>query len=145
VRPGWGGVEIGPPLIDVVYERRQRPLIGVTTMKYMLLFCGDAEYNKQWDSFPQEVKDEYMGKLGQWFGQHADKLEVTHQLESPSTAKTVRGDNGNRTVTDGPFIEAKEIIGGFAVFDVADEAEALQLAKEWPAGGTVEVRPVVPR
>ncbi|MFY9614336.1 MAG: YciI family protein [Candidatus Dormiibacterota bacterium] len=114
-------------------------------MKYMLLFCGDAEYNQQWDSFPQEQKDEYMAQIGQWFGKHADKLEVTHQLESPSTAKTVRGSNGTRTVTDGPFIEAKEIIGGFAVFDVADEAEALQLAKEWPAGGTVEVRPVVPR
>jgi hypothetical protein len=117
----------------------------VIEVKYMLLFCGDAEYNSQWDSFPQEVKDKYMGEVGQWFGRHADKLVLTEQLERPSTAKTIRGDNGSRTVTDGPFIEAKEVIGGFAVFDVADEAEAIALAKEWPAGGTVEVRPVVPR
>jgi hypothetical protein len=45
-------------------------------------------------------------------------------------------------VTDGPFIEAKEVIGGFAVVDVADLDEALEMAKAWP-GGDVEVRPVV--
>jgi hypothetical protein len=45
-------------------------------------------------------------------------------------------------VTDGPFIEAKEVIGGFAVVDVANLDEALELAKSWP-GGDVEVRPIV--
>jgi hypothetical protein len=114
-------------------------------MRYVLLFCGSDEYNKAWENFPQDVKDGWMTKIGEWFGQHADKLVLSEALQGPSTAKTVRGDNGNRTVTDGPFIEAKEIIGGFAVFDVADEATALDLAKSWPAGGTVEVRAVVPR
>jgi hypothetical protein len=44
-------------------------------------------------------------------------------------------------VTDGPFIESKEVIGGFALIEVADLDEALAMAKDWP--GTVEIRPIV--
>jgi hypothetical protein len=49
--------------------------------------------------------------------------------------------DGSPTVTDGPFMEAKEAIGGFAVVDLPDVDEALRLAKAWPARGSVEVRP----
>ena len=44
--------------------------------------------------------------------------------------------------SDGPFIEAKESVGSYAVVDVKDEAEAIGIASSWPAGGVVEVRPV---
>jgi hypothetical protein len=47
-------------------------------------------------------------------------------------------------VTDGPFIESKEIIGGFAIVNVNDLDEALEMAKSWPAG-PVEVWPAVER
>jgi hypothetical protein len=45
-------------------------------------------------------------------------------------------------VIDGPFVEAKEAVGSYAVVEVAGEAEAIAIAKRWPAGGIVEVRPV---
>jgi len=45
-------------------------------------------------------------------------------------------------VTDGPFVEAKESVGSYAVVEVADRDEAIAVAKTWPAGGLVEVRPV---
>jgi hypothetical protein len=45
-------------------------------------------------------------------------------------------------VSDGPFAEAKETVGSYAVVQVANEAEAIEIAKRWPAGGIVEVRPV---
>jgi hypothetical protein len=115
-------------------------------MKYMLMFCGSAEYREQWERMPADAKDDAYTKLGKWFGENADRLVETFELQPPSTAKTVRiGFDGSSVVTDGPFIEAKEVIGGYAVFDVSDEAAALELARQWPAGGTVEVRAIVER
>ncbi|HXL60507.1 MAG TPA: YciI family protein, partial [Mycobacterium sp.] len=67
------------------------------------------------------------------------------QLEPPKTATTVRHQDGDIYVVDGPFIEAKEHIGGFAIVEVATFDEALDLARTWPAGGSVEVRRVVER
>jgi len=46
-------------------------------------------------------------------------------------------------VTDGPFIVSKEVLGGFAIVDVKDLDEALAMAKSWPGGDLVEVRPIV--
>ena len=66
-------------------------------------------------------------------------------MQPASTATTVRIQNGKSLVSDGPFIEAKERIGGYAIIEVAGPAEAVELAKTWPAGGTVEVRPLVER
>jgi len=56
----------------------------------------------------------------------------------------VRGPSGNRVVVDGPFIESKEIIGGFAIVEVKDRDEALEMAKAWPSG-PVEVWPAAER
>jgi len=115
-------------------------------MKYMLMFCGDAEYRAAWDGMSKEQQDGWMGQVGKWFGEHADTFVTSHALRGPETAKTVRlGFDGSSVVTDGPFVEAKEAIGGYAIFDVPDEAAALELAKQWPARGVVEVRPVVER
>ena len=63
-------------------------------------------------------------------------------LADPSESATVRVRDGVPAVTDGPYIEAKEIVGGFAIVEVKDLDEALAMAKGWPAGA-VEVRPVV--
>jgi hypothetical protein len=65
-------------------------------------------------------------------------------LESVSVAKTVRLQNGKPLVTDGPFTEMKEQVGGFILLEAKDLAEALQLASGIPvlALGAVEVRPV---
>jgi hypothetical protein len=111
----------------------------------MLMFCATAEGQKEWDATPEAAREANYAKIGQYFGQNADKLVMTHELQGPRTAKTVRFDAGRASVTDGPFIEAKEVIGGYAVFDVDDEAAALELAKAWPGSGIVEVRPVIER
>jgi hypothetical protein len=65
------------------------------------------------------------------------------QLEPPSTAKTVRHEGADRLVIDGPFIETKEHIGGFAIVEVSSIDAALELARTWPAGGAVEVRKLI--
>ena len=71
-------------------------------------------------------------------------LVITYALQSTRTAATVRVRDGRRLVTDGPFGEAKELVGGFFLIDARDREEALELASRWPSArlGAIEVRPV---
>ena len=114
-------------------------------MKYLLLFVGTQEDQDRWDN---QSKDQYataMAAAGKWFDEYtrAGKIEGGLQLTG-SGVTTVQGQNGTRVVTDGPFIESKEIIGGFAIVNVQDLAEAQAIAKAWP-GGPVEIWPAVER
>jgi hypothetical protein len=70
-----------------------------------------------------------------------------HELKFTSFATTVRVRNGKRAVTDGPFAETKEQLGGYFLVNVKDLDEALAIAARIPAArtGSVEVRPVVVR
>ena len=68
------------------------------------------------------------------------------QLQPAETATTVRVQNGETLLTDGPFIDAKEHLGGYLVIETADLDAALEIAARVPAarmGGAVEVRPLV--
>src|SRR5262249_60840434 len=71
-------------------------------------------------------------------------LVVTHALQSTRTAATVRMRKGRRLVTDGPFSEAKEVIGGFFLVEARDREEALEIASRWPSArlGAIEGRPI---
>jgi hypothetical protein len=113
-------------------------------MRYLLLFAGDQEaFNAM---SPDDTQAMY-GSIGSWWEKHsrAGTLVGGEQLEPPATASTVRHTTGDSYVVDGPFIEAKEHVGGFAVVSVASLDEALELARTWPAGGSVEVRRVIER
>ncbi len=82
--------------------------------------------------------------------EHADdltrrgKLLGFQQLEAPETARSVRIRNGRLSTTDGPFSEAKEVLGGFNLVEADDMDEALRMAAElpWASTGCIEVRPV---
>ena len=113
-------------------------------MKYVLMFVGTMEDQEQWDSQTREEAMASYAKAGEWFMKYsqAGKIVGGEELQGPNSSTTVSRQNGKVTVTDGPFIESKEVVGGFAVIDVADLDEALAMAKDWP-GGPVEVRPVV--
>ena len=69
------------------------------------------------------------------------------ELHPPSTATTVRVQDGRTLTTDGPFAETKEQLGGYYLIDVADLDEAIEVAGRIPAAshGAVEIRPVVER
>ena len=110
-------------------------------MKYVLLFAGTMTAEDR--AADPELAAQYE-RTGKWFADNTQSGKIIggEELKGPETATTVRFSAGKPMVTDGPFIEAKEVIGGFAVVDVADLDEALEMAKSWP-GGDVEVRPVV--
>jgi hypothetical protein len=68
------------------------------------------------------------------------------QMQPPETATTVRVQDGKTLTTDGPFVEIKEAVGGYLLFEAEDLDAAIDLASRIPAarmGGAVEVRPVV--
>jgi hypothetical protein len=113
-------------------------------MKYVLLFCGTAEDRAAFEAMtPDELRARY-AEVGAWFEKHESKIGASKQLQGPETATSVRlGGDGPPVVTDGPFLEGKEGIGGYAEIEVADLDEALRMAKTWPGRGTVEIRPVV--
>lgn len=92
----------------------------------------------EWDALRADT-NAYVEKL------RADgKLVMTKALQSVRTAAAVRVRDGATLVTDGPYAETKEMIGGFFLVDVADRDEALALAAAWPSArfGTIEVRPI---
>jgi hypothetical protein len=92
---------------------------------------------------PDERRARY-AQVAAWFTEHRSRIGGTDQLHGPETATSVRfGPNGPPVVTDGPFLEGEEGIGGYAEIDVADLEEALRMARTLPGRGTVEIRPVM--
>ena len=110
-------------------------------MKYVLLFCGTQDDARRYDSMSQADRDAQLARVGVWFAD--PRIRGGLRVAPGTAATTVRfGANGDPLVTDGPFIEGKEDIGGWAIVEVAHLGEALAMAKAWPARGVVEVRPV---
>jgi hypothetical protein len=72
------------------------------------------------------------------------KLLDSQMLEDANTAKTMRVRHGQRTTVDGPFAEAKEVLGGFNLVEANSVEDALEMASHfpWASVGSVEVRPV---
>ena len=115
-------------------------------MKYVTLFCGTLADQTAFDALsPDELRRRYAA-VGRWFAENRERLGAGNQLQGPDAATTVRFDsNGKAIVKDGLFLEGKEIVGGYTEINVSDLDEALAVAKGWPGGGTVEIRPVVER
>ena len=114
-------------------------------MKYMFsLFGEEGGYE---NASPEDMKSE----MDRWaaFGQEAVEagaFVAGDGLQESATATTVRipADGGERIVSDGPFAETKEQLGGYYVLDCKDLDEALEWAKKIPLrGGAIEVRPVM--
>jgi hypothetical protein len=111
-------------------------------MNYVLLFCGTQADQDAFNDLSSEALGARYGQVGQWFAQNQAKIRSSNQLRPRETATTVRHSGGELLISDGPFIEGKELIGGYAEVEVADLDEALAMAKSWPGGGAVEIRPV---
>jgi hypothetical protein len=111
-------------------------------MKVLLTVYGDeSEFE---DASPEQMRqamvdwDEYDKAA-----REAGVLIVCDGLEGSHTATTLRKRDGQRQVTDGPFIETKEQLGGVVMLDVVDLDEAIKWAERLPWTGPVEIRPVM--
>lgn len=113
-------------------------------MKFMLL-CYDDE--QAWEQAGNTALEKAMGEA----------VKLTHKLDAKgqyldaaplhpaSTATSVRVRDGKRLVTDGPFAETREVLGGYYIVDVENLDEAVRIAEQHPGArfGTVEIRPVM--
>jgi len=114
-------------------------------MQYLLMCCFDE---KSWGSLAEAQR----GKIMEDYWRLIESLKKNGQLlagaklDACSSAVTVRHQNGKPAVTDGPFAETKEQLGGYHLVECKDRDEALAIAMRiptLPAGGTIEVRPVL--
>jgi hypothetical protein len=112
-------------------------------MKFICLaYEEEAKLNclskAEWESLRAETLA-YVEKL-----RAMGTLLAAEPLQSVRTAATVRVRQGQVSVTDGPFAETKETLGGFFMIEVGDREEALKVAAEWPSArfGSIEVRPL---
>ena len=113
-------------------------------MQYLLLVCWDAEnMNAQVEPDPAERAEEEKGFP--WLDdlQARNKWVTGDQLSPPRRARTVRVRDGKTVVTDGPFVETKEAVGGFDIIEADSLEEAVEIAAGHPVAqvGTIEVRP----
>jgi hypothetical protein len=114
-------------------------------MQYLLLIYGNEE------SFGKMSKAEQDGVL-QEYGEFTKNIAQSghyrggNELAAISTATTVRVRDKKRLVTDGPFAETKEQLGGYYLIEAKDLDDALALAARIPSArwGSIEVRPIVP-
>jgi len=111
-------------------------------MKYVLMFTSDPALLA---GVSEEDAQAVYGKIYAWFQENATVItDSGAELQPVETATTVK--HGG-VVVDGPFNEAKEVIGGFSVIDVPDMDAAIALTKTWPhlefPGVAVEIRPMV--
>jgi hypothetical protein len=114
-------------------------------MKYLLLIYGNVTR----DEVAAMSEEEQRALYADW-GAVNQTPGVTPGLEmaDPSAATTVRVENGETLVTDGPFPQTKEALGGFLTLEADDLDAAIELAGRIPTarmGGTIEVRPLVQR
>jgi hypothetical protein len=112
-------------------------------MKFLMLVCWDHEQmNAQSEPQPGEASDD---ESFPWLEDvQARGIWVTgDQLAPPRRARSVRVRNGKPLVTDGPFAETKEVVGGFDIIDCGSLEEAVEIAAAHPVAqiGTIEVRP----
>ena len=117
-------------------------------MRYALLIYGD---DSEWVDLPEEDKAQLrVDAMPEWVALFEELGKVDpnvggHELDGPNTAKVVKVRDGERIVTDGPFAETKEILGGVFLIDLPDLDEAIRLAALVPTArhGSLEIRPIV--
>jgi hypothetical protein len=114
-------------------------------MEYLLLIYGnEAEINKMRETEQAALYQEFMGFTKSIV--ESKNFVAGHRLEDVATATTVRIRDGKRLVTDGPFAETREQLGGFYMIQAKDLDEALAIAERIPSArwGSIEVRPIAP-
>jgi hypothetical protein len=130
--------------MDGTDHQAQRDCSRRRRMKYVLLFVDTEEFESELAAMGPSERERAYGRVDEWFATYADKLRGSRKLKSPETATTVRLDGDEPVIIDGPFVEGKEVVSGYAEIEVADLDEALQMVKAWPACPIVEIRPLEP-
>ena len=110
-------------------------------MKYALLIYQDAEFERFWASASAEERAAVYAGFDAFAAAAGDRIVEGHELALSGAATTVRKTDGEVVLSDGPFAEVAEQLGGYFIVEAADLDEVLGLVGALP-DGTVEIRPV---
>jgi hypothetical protein len=116
--------------------------------QFMILLYDSADAAEQWAGMSAEELQRCIAQYVAW-SEDLDakgRLVATEKLRD-GTGRVLRGRGGTPLVTDGPFTETKEIVGGYFIIDAADLDDAVALTQDCPHlefGGTVEIREIEP-
>ena len=122
-------------------------------MKYLLLLNNAAEEWDAWRNLSQEDAQKFREQemprwnaLFEWTAEQGIDVKGL-ELEDPAEARVVQVRDGETLVTDGPYVETKEVLGGYFLADCRDLDQAIELAERVPLvfKGSVEIRPLAPR
>ena len=111
-------------------------------MQYLLQIFEDETF---WNRTPQEEIGQMMDGYRQFGIDVGERMLGGNALQPTATATSVRVRNGERLVTDGPFAETKEQLGGYYLLECKDLDEAIEWAARIPGAqsGTIEIRPIM--
>ena len=114
-------------------------------MQYLLLIYGEEA---RWNEIEQKERDAVLEEYMSFTKSIAQSGNYRggNELHRTARAKTVRLRNGKKVVTDGPFAETKEALGGYYLIEAGDIDEAVEIAARIPSvrWGSVEIRPIIP-
>ena len=112
--------------------------------KYMLIFRNTPTTEAEFQNLSPEDMQAELDKWGQWIGGIAAQGKMVSTDALDHTGKIVKG--SKHVVTDGPFVESKELVSGFLILSAESIEEAIELSKGCPIyeiEGSIEVRPLM--
>jgi hypothetical protein len=117
----------------------EREDTSVMSQYLLLIYQDEAAY--------VNADEETLGAMhaghGAFWGKHESAISGGNALTATTTATTIRPNGNEFTVTDGPFAETKEVLGGYYLVEAADLDAAIAIAKDIPSGmGCIEIRPI---
>lgn len=115
---------------------------------HFLVLLGGVDHFDNWDAADEEMRARFLSQYGAFAAAVRQRGDIVFgdALHRPETARSLRpaaGAGAGRMVTEGPFAETAEQVGGFYVVDLPDLDTAVELAKLLPAEHIVEVRPTL--
>lgn len=121
-------------------------------MRYVMFTYVHPDDAAAWEAWSKEEQEADVDRHRDWFRKYGEHVSAGEELDAPRTVKTLRpGRQGEGVVvTDGPYVETKEILGGFVVIEAESADAAVAMASEWPSlstwpGAVVQVQPVYER
>ena len=121
-------------------------------MRYVIFNWVHPDDAAAWEAMSPAEQEADVDRHRAWFGKYGEKIAGGEELGFPRQVKSIRRgrQGGGIVVTDGPYVETKELLGGFIIVETVDMDEAVAMASEWPSlanqpNATVQVHPVFVR
>ena len=116
-------------------------------MRFVMFIHNDPAKFAWWEGLTREQREADIERHRRWFAEHAQAGHIVggEELSTPDRARIVRRRKDQAVITDGPYIETTELLGGFVLLDADDLEAATAIGASWPGLGfdrdAIEVRP----